>query len=81
VINILAVTACLLTMVSSYLVAHGRLKPVYVLGVVNGSLYLALNVSIALSAREQAGVMLLAIPSAWGVAMAIVGLRRLRRER
>lgn len=79
-INALSITACLLTMTSSYLVAQGRLKPAYLIGVVNGSLYVILNASIALANRDQAGVMLLVIPSAWGVAMAFKGLSRLKHQ-
>jgi hypothetical protein len=80
-INAIAITACLLTMVSSYLVAQGRLKAVYVIGVANGTLYVVLNGAIAVADPSQTGVAVLVIPSAWGIAMAVVGLRRLRKER
>lgn len=80
-INAIAITACLLTMTSSYLVAQGQLKPVYVIGVVNGMLYVILNSAIAVADPSQLGVIVLIIPSGWGVAMAVVGLRRLRKER
>lgn len=79
-INVVSVIACLLTMISSYLVAQGRLKAVYLIGVINGSLYVILNAAIAFADPSQVGVIVLIIPSAWGVAMAVVGLRRLQRE-
>jgi hypothetical protein len=80
-INAIAITACLLTMVSSYLVAQGQLKRVYVIGVINGTLYVILNGAIAIADPSQMGVMVLIIPSGWGVAMAIIGLRRLEKEK
>lgn len=77
-INFISIIACFFTMIGSYLVACGHLKPAYMLGLINGSLYTFLNISISLRGDELSGVSLLAIPSAWGVAMAIKGLLRLR---
>lgn len=79
-INVVSIVACVLTMTSSYLVAKGQLKPVYVIGILNGSLYTGLNVAIAMNSDQLTGVIFLAIPSAWGVAMAIKGLLRLRGQ-
>ena len=78
-ISCLSVFACLLKMTASYLVAQGKLKAVYLLGIVNGSTYTVLNVVIAANGSGQGFVLFLAIPSAWGVAMSVKGLRRLRR--
>lgn len=79
-ITALSIGACALTMFCSWLVSRGRLRVAYLAGIVNGSLYTAINILIAIASPDQAGVLLLAIPSTWGVAMCLAGLARLRRE-
>lgn len=79
-INTVSITACILTMFISWLISQGRLKVVYILGMFNGCLYCVLNAAIA-TQPNQAGVAFLIIPSVWGIAMSIYGLRRLRKEK
>src|SRR5687768_1975234 len=78
-INVLALTTCTLAMVSQWLVAHVKLKAVYVLGMVNGSLFVLLNTLLAVEATGQAAVALLVIPSAWMIFTSALGLHRLYR--
>jgi hypothetical protein len=79
VITALSALGCVLAMVNSYLVARGRLRAVYVVGIACGVTYVLINLRLA--ADGQAGVLFLVIPSAWGGLMCLLGLRRLRRER
>ncbi|MEQ8788708.1 MAG: hypothetical protein RIC55_20525 [Pirellulaceae bacterium] len=80
-INTLSTTACVVAMLSNYLLARGRLKAVYCLSIVNGVIFIALNLSIALSGADQFGMAMLVVPSAWMVVTALLGLRRLHREK
>ena len=73
----LSLIACVLCMVSSYFVAHARLRAVYCIGLANCGCLLALNVLLSAS---DPGVLLMVIPSVWGIAMNVVGLQRLRRQ-
>lgn len=79
IINVLALLTCVLAMISQWLVAHVKLKAVYVLGILNGALFVALNALIAAEQPAQAGVALLVIPSAWMILTSTLGLCRLRR--
>jgi hypothetical protein len=65
-------------MLNSFLMARGRLRAVYVVGIACGLTYVVINLRLA--ADGQCGVLFLVIPSAWGVLMCVLGLRRLRRE-
>jgi hypothetical protein len=76
-ISVLSVLACVLAMTCSFLVARGKLRAVYLLGIVNGLVYCLLNALLA--ASGQPFVLFLMVPSAWGVAMSVLGLLRLRR--
>jgi hypothetical protein len=78
VITALSVTVCVLSMASSLLVALGKLRAVHAQGVVAGAGYVLIN--LLLASNGQAGMLFLAVPSAWGVLMSVVGLVRLRRE-
>lgn len=75
----LSACACVMAMLGSLLVSRGALRPAYYVGAATGCVYLALN--LLLAAGGQPSVLPLVIPSAWGVAMALLGLRRLRAER
>jgi len=76
-ILILSLAACMLAMVNAVFLALGRLRVVYVLGVLTGLMYVALNVLLAIRDSEQTGVALLVIPSLWAVATSAFGLWRL----
>jgi hypothetical protein len=78
-INILATTTCVLAMTNHWLVAHVKLKAVYILGIVNGLLFVLLNALIAAEGSAQIGVALLVIPSGWMVFTSGLGLWRLHR--
>lgn len=80
-LTLLSLTACVLTMVSSYLLARGRLKAVYVIGIFNGISYVVINLALGSKGGDQAAVVLLAIPSAWAVLCNGMGLRRLKRAK
>lgn len=66
-------------MTGSVICAYGKMKPLYILGIVNGCIFTTLNGLIALSG--QSGVALMMIPSCWMIVTNIAGLRRLKRER
>lgn len=78
-ITFLSLAATIFAMTGSLLLAIGRLRVVFLLGMVTGSCYALLDLLLAL--REgQAAVAWLIIPSLWGVLMHYLGLRRLRRN-
>lgn len=74
-ITILSLAACILTMVNSWLLSRGQLRAVYIIGIISGTVYTVINGVIACSADP--GVAFLAIPSMWGIAMCISGLKRI----
>jgi hypothetical protein len=76
-ITVLSILACSLTMVMSWLLSQGRLKAVYVLGIVNSLCFIVLNGSLAVSG--QPGILFLIVPSAWGIVTSFIGLRRLSK--
>ena len=78
-INLLSLAAAILTMLRGYLVAQGKLRSVYVLGIVNGFVYVLLHGALALADPMQTGVCLLVIPAVWSIAMGIMGLKRVSR--
>ena len=80
-INFLAITACVIGMVSSLACALGKLRVVFMLNFFNGCVFVILNSCIALSSREQAGVGLLIIPSVWMIGTSVLGLRNLSRAK
>lgn len=79
-IGILSFTTCVLTMLGSWFVSQGRLRPAYLVGIVNGSCFVVVDLILAIEGPHPA-VAILAVPSAWGIAMGFVGLKRLQRER
>ncbi len=74
-ITALSLVGCTLAMISSWFVAHGRLKPVYVIGIALNLCFIAINALLAMGG--ESGVLLLTVPSAWGIVTSILGLRRL----
>ncbi len=72
----LSCLACALSMVVSWLLSQGWLHAVYITGFINGLLYAAINLVLAAQPGQE-GILLLAIPSLWGSAMCVVGIRRL----
>ena len=77
-ITALSLIACILCMLSSYLVARGRLRAVYIVGLASCCCLIALNVLLSV---KDPGVLFMVIPSIWGIAMNVYGIRRLRRQR
>jgi uncharacterized membrane protein len=80
VVNVLSIAASVLGMSASVFCAYGKLKEVYLLSIVNGFIFIALNASIALSAPGQTGVALMIVPSVWMIVTAVYGLHRLKRK-
>lgn len=78
-INCLSIAACILGMVGSALFAYQRYKAVFLLSIVNGCIFTALNTAVAMSAPGQEGVALMIVPSVWMIGTSVVGLRRLSR--
>jgi len=71
----LSFVACVLCMVSSFLIAQGKLRAVYVLGLINCFCLIGLNATLA---ATDPGILFMVIPSLWGIAMNLLGLKRLR---
>ena len=72
--TLLSIILCVLTMLNSWLVSRGRLRAVYLIGILLGIGYLVIN---AMLAASGASVAFLIIPSAWGILTSALGLRRL----
>jgi hypothetical protein len=77
-ITVLSALGCVLAMSSNWLVCRGELRSAFRLGIITGSCYVALDVILAVEGNT--GVILLAIPAAWGILTSILGLRRLKGE-
>ena len=78
-VNCLSIAGCVLGMVGSALFAYQKYRSVYILTIVNGFIFAALDAAVALSSPEHAGVAVLIIPSLWAVATAAFGLYRIGR--
>lgn len=78
-ITLLSITAALSGMVGGYYFSRGTLRTAYRLGIVTGSCYAVLNCLLALRDGSQTGMLLLIVPSLWGVTTSILGLRRLQQ--
>ena len=77
-ITFLSIAGSALSMVLNWLMAQGRFRAVYRLGIVNSVLFIALNVLLA--CRGHTSMLLLTAPSAWAIVMFAVGLRRLNAK-
>lgn len=79
-ITILSILGCTLGMTGSVLVALGKLRLVYPLGAVTATVFIALNLTLAVR-DGQAAVAWLTLPGAWSIIWNVVGMTRLRRPR
>ena len=77
-ITLLSFVGCSLAMLISWLVAQGKLKAVYIVGIAVHGCFIGINGMIAWAG--QPGVLFLIVPSIWAMAMSFVGLRRIARE-
>lgn len=77
-ITFLSITACSLAMLNSWLVSQGRLRPVYIVGIIVSLCFITINGLLAVS---QPGLLFLIIPSVWAIITSIIGLRRIKREK
>jgi hypothetical protein len=77
-INALSFIACVSTMTASVVCAFGKLKVLYMLGIINGCLFVLLNAAIASSGHQAVGLMI--VPSVLMICTNSFGLWRLRKE-
>ena len=77
-ITVLSVLGCTLGMTNSWLVAQGKLRPVYRLGIALHLCFITINSMLAYAG--QPGLLFLTVPSLWGIVTCVMGLRRLARQ-
>ena len=79
-ITALAITTCLLVMVTNFYVALCQMKATYILLMANGAAHVLLNMTLALADPDQWCVAILIFPNTLMALSGWYGLRRLRKE-
>lgn len=80
-VNICATLVFGAGLVRNWLLAQGRLKPVYILNVIMGIAGALLNFAVVSAVPEMWGVLSFLLLNIWGAAMGVKGLWRLRQEK
>lgn len=80
-VNFGAIGVTIISASKAWYTARGHLRVVYWLMIAMGVLNLAVNMAVWAVQPSMWGVMSFQLLNVWGIAMGIMGLRRMNRER
>jgi O-antigen/teichoic acid export membrane protein len=78
---IFPVVIVILHLFDKWLLAKGKLLPVYILTLIGASIAIVFNILLTIEGKAPSTVSLFTISSGWTIVMALKGLGRLRKER